>query len=822
MHMGGECIRALVLVLTLLSAGVSAQTVVVVDQEGEPIGGVLLQWTCSDTGAKEVFTTDIEGFDWPEKECANVEAVLSAFGFESDTVQVRRPAGRSSKVTLRLRPLRVGLSSAEVEETSDAPLSFMNSLEAGGVYRGIKSIVLSPSSQLAVDGESQTRNVFAALPGANVWESDAAGLQLGIGVRGMSPNRSAHLSMRQNGHPIAADPLGYPEAYYTPPIVFVDEVQWVSGASALQYGSQLGGMLNFNLRRGQWSQSSKVRALSSATAYAPRLGKMRGHVNVFAEASGGGDRHAWLVAFDQKQGDGWRDNASFRSATVTLTSRQRTQNRARGICVFEERFTALRRTEQQPGGVTDTQMANDPRRSDRDRNWFEVDWNIGSLDAMWLPERQDIDIQGAFHGLLASRKSLGFLGTPNRVDLGEERDLIWGDFASLGWDVRLTKRFLRQNSDRFSALVFGTQGYLGQNDMRQGPGVPGSDQAFAFDTSGPLRPESQFAFPNSQRAAFVQGIVALTEDFSITPGVRAENISTYADGTYREVIFDGAGNVIEDSLFESSNEKRRSVLLPGVGFSWKRPNGEWYANAVRNFRAVNFSDIQINNLGVVVDPNIDDERGSNVDLGYRTSRETWTLDVSAFVLLYQDRIGLVATTIPDPILVEKPVLLRTNLSDARTLGLECAGRRSWSVTPKSKTTLVGSFSAMHSRYAKGVLMSIEGNEVELVPKVIARFSLVHTRGLWTLQCLAQHVANQFTEATNSTYTATALHGLIPRHQVVDLGMQRKLAESGWSLGVKLNNALNAKYFTRRALAYPGPGILPADGINLRLTLRYSS
>jgi len=106
--------------------------------------------------------------------------------------------------------------------------------------------------------------------------------------------------------------------------------------------------------------------------------------------------------------------------------------------------------------------------------------------------------------------------------------------------------------------------------------------------------------------------------------------------------------------------------------------------------------------------------------------------------------------------------------------------------------------------------------------VIARLSLVHTKGLWTLQCLAQHVASQFTEATNSTYTATALHGLIPRHQVVDLGMQRKLAETGWSFGLKLNNALNAKYFTRRALAYPGPGILPADGINLRLTLRYSS
>ena len=41
MLMGGECIRTLVLVLTLLSAGVSAQTLVVVDQEGKPIEGVL-------------------------------------------------------------------------------------------------------------------------------------------------------------------------------------------------------------------------------------------------------------------------------------------------------------------------------------------------------------------------------------------------------------------------------------------------------------------------------------------------------------------------------------------------------------------------------------------------------------------------------------------------------------------------------------------------------------------------------------------------------------------------------------------------------------
>ena len=821
MHAVGKHTSSVLMLWGMCCGHFAAQNVVVQDVTGEELPGVVVHWSCLESGATEVFTTEAGGFQWPEIFCDRVQAVLSAVGFQTDTLQLRRPVRDSATLELAMRPLVVDLSEAEVGEKADSPLTFMNALEAGGMYRGVKSAVLSPSSQLVVDGENQPRNVFAALPGANVWESDAAGLQLGIGVRGMSPNRSAHLSMRQNGHPIAADPLGYPEAYYTPPMPLVEEVQWVSGASALQYGSQLGGMLNFKLRRGSWSTSPKLKALTSATVYAPREGQLRGYFNAFAEVQGGGKRQAWLVGWDHKMGSGWRDNAHFKSATVTVALRQRTGDQPRGVWLFEERVTSMRRTEQQPGGLTDVQMTSDPRRSDRDRNWFEVDWNIGSLDVTWLPERRDIDVQGSFHGLLASRKSLGFLGTPNRIDPGEERDLIWGDFASFGWDVRMTKRFVQDDSDRFSALVVGTQGYVGENQMRQGPGLPGTDATFGFNNQGLLRPESDFTFPNLQRAAFVQGIVALSEHLSITPGFRVEEISTFSEGTYREVIYDGAGNVVEDSVFQSSNEKRRRVLLPGIGVSLKRPRGEWYGNAVRNFRAVNFSDIQINNLGVVVDPDIGDERGANFDVGYRTSSESWTLDVSAFLLLYQDRIGLLATTIPDPILVEKPVLLRTNLSDARTAGLECAWRRSWSLTSDSKTTLVGSLSAMHSRYAKGPLPAIQGNEVELVPRAIVRLSVAHTSGLWSWQCLAQHVADQFTEATNSTYTPTALHGLIPRHQVVDLGMQRRWSDSGWSLGLKVNNALNAKYFTRRALAYPGPGILPADGINARLTLRYS-
>ncbi len=36
----------------------------------------------------------------------------------------------------------------------------------------------------------------------------------------------------------------------------------------------------------------------------------------------------------------------------------------------------------------------------------------------------------------------------------------------------------------------------------------------------------------------------------------------------------------------------------------------------------------------------------------------------------------------------------------------------------------------------------------------------------------------------------------------------------------INNLLNNQYYTRRATAYPGPGILPSDGITFYGTLQF--
>lgn len=42
------------------------------------------------------------------------------------------------------------------------------------------------------------------------------------------------------------------------------------------------------------------------------------------------------------------------------------------------------------------------------------------------------------------------------------------------------------------------------------------------------------------------------------------------------------------------------------------------------------------------------------------------------------------------------------------------------------------------------------------------------------------------------------------------------------LNVGVNNLLDTRYFTRRASAYPGPGLIGADGrtLNVGITLKY--
>ncbi len=118
------------------------------------------------------------------------------------------------------------------------------------IYAGKKNALIVMDNVQGNVVTNTMRQVVAKVPGIQIWESDGSGIQIGIAARGLSPNRSWEFNVRQNGYDIAADPYGYPEAYYNPQLQGVQRIEIVRGHGSLQYGPQFGGMVNYILRNG--------------------------------------------------------------------------------------------------------------------------------------------------------------------------------------------------------------------------------------------------------------------------------------------------------------------------------------------------------------------------------------------------------------------------------------------------------------------------------------------------------------------------------------------------------------------------------------------
>ncbi len=672
----------------------------------------------------------------------------------------------------------------------------LRAVEGTAIYESKKNEVIVLRDITANLATNNARQVFAKVTGLNIWESDGAGLQLGIGGRGLSPNRTANFNTRQNGYDIAADALGYPESYYTPPVEALDRIQVVRGASSLQYGTQFGGMLNFVFKRGG---DQKIRLTSRQT-----VGSW-GFLSSFNSLDGTVGKLNYYTFYQVKKGDGWRPNSAFsqQNAFGKLT-----YNFTDNISLTAE-YTHSNYLAQQAGGLTDALFRQNPRQSVRERNWFDVNWNTASLSLDWkLSERTSLNVRN--FGLFSSRSSLGNLERINVADLGGNRTLINGKFENIGNETRLLTRYNLGKS--YGIFLIGTRLYRGTTTATQGDGPAGADADFRFINPQNVE-NSDYEFPNTNVAFFIENIFNLTDKFSITPGVRLERINTAANGYFRQRVFDFAGNIVTDERITETLERNRSFLIGGVGTTYRpTDNTEIYGNISQNYRAINFTDLRVVNPNFSVDPDIQDERGFSADLGFRgKNSDVYNFDVTLFYIAYRNRIGQILQADRPPLFLD--YRLRTNISDARNIGIEAFGEVNFLKLRNSQTkktlALFINGAWVDARYINSQETSVQNKKVEMVPPLMLRSGLSYRDKGFATTLQVSHTAAHFTDATNAIRTATAVEGIIPAYQIVDLSVSyswQKLRLEG-----SINNLLNQAYFTRRAEAYPGPGIIPADG-----------
>ena len=677
------------------------------------------------------------------------------------------------------------------------------------VYAGKKNEVILMDLSMANLASNNARQVYSQIPGINIFQNDDAGLQLNIGGRGLNPNRSSNFNTRQNNYDISADALGYPESYYTPANEGLEEIQILRGAASLQYGTQFGGLVNFIMKKP--NQEKKLEIITRNT-----LGTNGLYTN-FTSTSYKKNNFSYFGFINYKKGDGFRENSEFNSINYYQNFNFQINEKIK----ITADLTYLNYLAHQAGGLSDIMFRDNPFQSNRERNWFDINWFLYNLK--YIHKVNDgLNLSLNFYGLEAKRNSLGFrTNRVDQIDPGEERDLIKGDFSNYGFEGRILKNYKIKNKKNY--LLLGFKIYNSNSMSEQGPGSGNSTADFEFDFNNYPNyvNQSKYRYPNKNFALFGENIFYLNENLSITPGFRYENIVTKNIGFYRRINTDAAGNVIYNERFDENDSRKRSFLLLGLGIGYKvNIDLDLYSNFSQNYRSVTFADISIINPAYAINPNIDDEKGYTFDFGLRGKiKDIMSFDSSLFALIYRDRIGFVQRVFPDGNVKSE----RGNVGNAQILGFENLIdfnlKKILSLNNNNEMNFFINYSFINSKYLESEEIGIEGKSVEFVPDHNLKTGIKYGFKNLSINFQYLYMSSQFTDSSNAINgNLSGVIGEIPSYRIADLSFSYNAKKISYEFGV--NNLLNEKYFTRRATGYPGPGIIPSAPRNYYLTLEY--
>ena len=137
-------------------------------------------------------------------------------------------------------------SDTTATQQSPAPLEEVTIIGDRQASREIAgSGALIDSLQIRDELATDINQLLKTVPGTYIREEDGYGLRPNIGIRGATAERSAKITLMEDGVLIAPAPYAAPEAYYFPTLARMQAVEVLKGASQLRYGPQTtGGVVN--------------------------------------------------------------------------------------------------------------------------------------------------------------------------------------------------------------------------------------------------------------------------------------------------------------------------------------------------------------------------------------------------------------------------------------------------------------------------------------------------------------------------------------------------------------------------------------------------
>ena len=685
-----------------------------------------------------------------------------------------------------------------------ARVKYLPDISGVNVFSGKKTNSLKFDEGTANLQQNSARTAFAKIPGLTMWEMDGAGTQLNIGSRSTDSHRSIEMNVRQNGYNTNSDVFGYPEDHYTPPMQGIREVQLVRGSAALQFGSQFGGMMNLVMKDGDSSRPFSLESEQSAGS--------NNFFNSFNAVGGTKGKFSYYAYIDVRHGNGWRPNSAFNYHAYYFNLQYNFSNKSS----LALQFSRMDYVQKIAGGLTDAQFNQDSKQSFRDRNYFNPEINVPALVWKYQPSARS-RYEVTAHSLIGQRNSVQFINTPDIADTFNvslnsfnPRQVDRDYYSGFTTEARVLHTYYLGN---FTSVVTGGLRFSSETTKRRQKAVGTSGNDFDLDLVKPYGIDLRFKTYNY--AVFAENMLQLSSRFSITPGVRYEIINTDLSG------------IINNATFPVNYAGKRSFPLFGVGLQYQADREtQLYGNISQAYRPYLYAAVTPADRVDQVDPDLKDSKGYDIDLGYRGRLQDFlNFDINGFYLFYGDRVGLITQQNSNG----GSYLLSTNIGNSVAKGVEAyfelslPGMINRGPVNKLDVKIFNSLSYTHAEYTTGTInkngvnVSVKGNHVENTPEWINKTGLTFIYKTFTTTVQHSYTGENYNDAFNTLSSSNGVLGMIPSYHVWDWSLEWRFLK-GYHFSAGVNNFTDNRYFNRRITMYPGPGILPADGMTFYCTL----
>lgn len=771
-------------------------------ETGAALGSVEVRLAGSGAAA----TTDAEGrygVSAPGRGTYVVEA--ARIGYEAERREVRLGENRGAVVDFRLRPAAVPVAAIEVVGGSRTALERI----PGSVS------VITPAelrNTVPVAGNEVLRKV----PGVHVQEEEGFGLRANIGIRGLDPDRSRTVLVLEDGVPVALNPYGEPEMYYTPPIDRMERVEVVKGSGSILFGPQtVGGVVNYVTPDPPAVPRGTLDLQAGGGGYLRALGSAGGTWgNVGAYVSG-----------LRKQADDIR-GLFFGVTDVTgkigfgLGDRSRVGVK---LSVYDEDSNSTY------VGLTESMFAADPDQHPAPNDRLRVRRYAASAT-------HDLDLGGGAtlrttgYGYTTmrdwQRQDFGYSADGSAVVLSPTTGNRNRSFEVAGIEPRL----------RWNHALFGFRSELDAGARAQVERAYDAEILGSTPTSrtGVIR-DYEIRGGNAL-AAYMQNRFFLGDRVQLVPGFRVESYS-YDRNVLRTRVRrrnPATGAEIrnpEDVDIRSGDDLLE--VIPGIGATWlPRENVTVFAGAHRGFAPPRVKDALIYDdaavapgqaVGDLVSLQLDAERSWNLELGTRaTPLRGISLEATAFLLDFSNQIiapSLSSGSVAQATLANQGETRHAGVESAVGVDLGALLRWPFALTAEAKHTYVrAEFSAdRFMRAADGDTVNVRGNRLPYAPEnlLVLELGLDHPSG-FNVQLDGVYVDEQFTDNFETIAPLpNGRTGLVPAYSVWNLATSYRLPVSGLTVFGTVKNLFDETYIASRRPQGIKPGLPRLLGVGVR-------